>query len=190
MSTQPATQPERPSADSPSSLRDSVAPSLITTPQLRMLHALAKRRGLTHEDLRDVAGVGSLKDLTRAEAARVIDRLDADRPEPPRRRARTRAANVIRQASIYQVNMLCALAHDLGWESERRDGWLHKRHGIASLAARLFSSRTASEAITQLQQALRKHAAATGGRFKASRDGTYDYQPGPARSGQPPSSTE
>lgn len=33
----------------------------ITTGQIRALHAIGRQRGFSHEDLREVAGVASLK---------------------------------------------------------------------------------------------------------------------------------
>ena len=54
-------------------------PSLISERQLAFVHMLARERGLTHDDITNMAqnmfGVSSTKDLSRSEASQLIERL-------------------------------------------------------------------------------------------------------------------
>ena len=137
---------------------------LITPGQLRALHAIGRRRGLSHEDLRAVAGVQqSLKELSVTEASRFLDRLQLDdhkRDWQPGDPERASARNVIRLATERQRNYVASLFDGLGWDSDKAAGWLRRRHSIRDLAAGVFSSAAATEIIVQLEQALKKHRAA------------------------------
>ena len=135
----------------------------ITPGQIKALHAIGRRRGLSHADLRDAAGVASLKDLSVVEAATFIDQLQLDdhrRDWQPRRPDRAKARNVIRPVSERQRNRIAGLFAELGWDDDKARGWLSRRHGIRDLAADVFSSAAATEIIVQLEQALNKHRAA------------------------------
>lgn len=69
----------------------------VTAAQLRKIHACARECGmdndLLHIAVRDITGCGSLKELTAAEACRVIDTMEgkrtADRRKMPRRQNRS-----------------------------------------------------------------------------------------------------
>jgi len=146
----------------------------ITTGQLRALHAIGRRRGMNHEALRDVAGVESLKDLSVTKAARLIERLqteshrrDFTRGEPDRASAR----GVIRNATQRQRNYVAYLIEQLGWDGKKGAGWLRKRHDIRDLAAGVFTARTASEAVYQLEHAALKASQAANLEDASAADG-------------------
>lgn len=131
----------------------------ITSAQLKALHAIGRRRGLSHENLRDAAGVASLKSLSVTEGARLIERLQTDdyqRPMPKREPDRAHRRGVIRLATDRQRNYIAHLFERLGWDAEKSARWLRERHGITDLAGGVFTARTASEAVYQLEQALAK----------------------------------
>ncbi|MFQ5805941.1 MAG: hypothetical protein ACE5I3_05775 [Phycisphaerae bacterium] len=114
--------------------------------------------------MHDVAGVASLQDLSVTEAARLIDRLQAKAYEhrkdwTPREPDRAKARGVIRNATQRQRADIARLLEQLGWDPAKSVAWLRQRHGIRSLAGGVFTSRTASEAIYQLEQALEKRRA-------------------------------
>lgn len=126
----------------------------ITTGQLRALAAIAQRRGWDRPQLREIAGVReSLKELSVVDASKLIDRLQiSDHRKaytpPPDRAAR----GAIRLASERQRNRIAALLDELGWPDDKGRVWLLARHAISDLSASIFTSKTASEAITQLEQ--------------------------------------
>jgi hypothetical protein len=130
----------------------------ITASQLRTLHAIGRRRGLTHEELREAAGVASLKQLSVTQAAELIDRLQVQdhrrdwQPDEPDRAPR----GVIRNATARQRAYISHLIEQLGWDAEKAADWLRERHGIRDLAGGVFLSKTASEAVYQLEQAVLK----------------------------------
>ena len=144
----------------------------ISGAQLRALHAIARRRGLSHADLGEAAGVASLKDLSVVEASRFIDQLQLDdhrqnwQPGDPDRAS---ARNVIRPATERQRTYLTVLFEQLGWSDDKARAWLLKRHSIRDLHSGVFSAAAATAAIVQLEHALRKDkrkrgtAAARGG---------------------------
>lgn len=139
----------------------------ITAGQIRALHAIGKRRGLSHEQLRDAAGVESLKELSVSAASKLIDRLQCDDhrsdwPPPPPDRAKR---GCIRNATERQRNYIQVLFDELGWDAEKSRAWLQKRHGIHDLAGGVFLSSTAKDAILQLERA---HTKAAGGRSKTA----------------------
>lgn len=145
-----------------------------TLPQLRALHAIGKRLGLSHADLRAAAGVQSLNDLSCDAAARLIDRLNADRPRPERRRPRW-SPGVIKPATPSQRNLIRRLFQQLGWPLAQCRGWLAKRYPaiefdrlgeVDDCPAPLgpgVSSRVAHECINQLLAAQRRAAPAPPG---------------------------
>jgi hypothetical protein len=113
------------------------SPDLVTTRQLRCLHALARQRGLDHDDLRRVCGVPSLKELGRSAAARAIDRLQDDRPDPPRhpyRRGRRKFEDGEVRAETDATNRqrceIIRLFDVLDWPLTKRERWLRQRHGV------------------------------------------------------------
>jgi len=145
----------------PTAVRKPLKP--ITPGQIKALHAIGRRRGLSHADLREAAGVASLKDLSVVEASRFLDQLQLDDHKVNWRAGdpdRASARNVIRLATERQRNYIASLFDELGWETDKAAGWLRRRHGIRDLAAGVFSSAAATELIVQLEQALKKHRAA------------------------------
>jgi hypothetical protein len=95
----------------------------ISGAQMKMLWGVARRQGLDSDMLHDRArrdhGVDSLKELSSAQAARLIDALLG---KPP--------ASIYR-ASQAQVGMILGLAAKLGWDDPRRlQGWLRSRWGV------------------------------------------------------------
>jgi len=131
-----------------------------TTPaQIKALHAIGKRRGLTHEQLRDLAGVESLKLLSVVDASKLLDRLQCDdhkvnwQPGPP---DRATARHMIRLATERQRNYIAVLFAELGWSEPKAAGWLRERHGIRDLATGVFSSAAAKQVVLELQAIQRK----------------------------------
>lgn len=96
----------------------------ITGAQMKMLWGVARREGLDgdmlHERARREFGVESLKALSSAQAARLIDTLQG---KPP--------ASIYR-ASQAQVGMILGLTQKLGWKDDPRrlSGWLRSRWGV------------------------------------------------------------
>lgn len=139
----------------------------ITNGQLKALHAIALRRGLSHDDLHAAAGVDTLKALSVAQAAGLIGRLqtaDHRRAWEPGEPDRAAARGVLRNASERQRNYIAVLTEQLGWSAEKAAHWLRERHGIADLVAGVFSTRVASAAVYQLEQALLKEERKTANR--------------------------
>jgi hypothetical protein len=137
----------------------------ITPGQIKALHAIGKRRGLTHEQLRDLGGVESLKLLSVVAASDLLDRLQCDDHKVnwqpgPLDRARTRGT--IRLATERQRNHVVALLVELDWGDGKARGWLWKRHGIRDLAAGVFSTAAARQVVLELEGALRKRLSTAG----------------------------
>ena len=135
----------------------------ITPGQIKALHAIGRRRGLSHADLREVAGVASLKDLSVTDASRFIDQLQLDDHKQswqPGEPDRASARGVVRLSTSRQRNYVASLCDELGWDGDKARGWLRRRHGIRDLGAGVFSSAAATEIIVQLEQALKKRRAA------------------------------
>ncbi|HUU98545.1 MAG TPA: hypothetical protein VM487_22655 [Phycisphaerae bacterium] len=146
----------------PTAVRKPLKP--ITPGQIKALHAIGRRRGLSHEDLRAAAGVQqSLKELSVVEASKFIDQLQvADyrgkwRPRDPDRAS---ARNVIRVVSARQRTYLIVLFEQLGWSDDKARAWLLKRHSIRDVGGGVFSAAAATAVIVQLEQALKKRRAA------------------------------
>lgn len=131
----------------------------ITPPQLRCLHALARKRGLSHEDLRAVAGVTSLKLLSVSAANVLIDKLQLDRPDGGRGgRARTgeRRPRLSTDATGPQRGLIAYLFEQLGWDADKARGWLRARHFVNDLARDHIDRAEATQIINELKAALRK----------------------------------
>lgn len=126
-----------------------------TVKQLRALHAAARQKGLTHEDLRAVCGVASLKELTLDDANRVLARLNADRPDGTRsrsavsRRLPRLQPGVIRSATANQRAYIGKLLEKLGRLDHPPD-WLWSTYHIKSVADDAFDTRVAHKIIQQL----------------------------------------
>ncbi len=97
----------------------------ITLAQIRKLHASCRERGidndLLHEHIRMLTGKGSVKELTRRDAMRVIDSLEG------------KTSYCQNPASDKQMAYIRVLMRDLGWtdglgnpDMERLDGMCRK----------------------------------------------------------------
>ena len=99
----------------------------ITNAQLRMIYGLGKRAGLDNDTLHDMAhgmaGVDSLKAMTRQQAARMIDRLMNG--------ARTEAVGPANRATPAQRRKIYALTREMGWDDGRLNAFLARRFGCA-----------------------------------------------------------
>lgn len=132
---------------------------LISTAQMKRLHGIARRRILTHEDLRAIAGVQSLKHLTRRQAMALIDRLQADQPHGGAhvaRRARPRTGGTtIKPATPGQRDLIRHLLRDCRWPLDQCRAWLQQRWqvNLDQLDAAAITTRRAAEIIGVLQKA-------------------------------------
>ena len=147
----------------------------------RALHVAGKRRGLSHDDLHQLAGVATLKALTFDQASALLDRLNDSSPERRYRRhvgrtdgvgrsdgvgrvsnpsrssgfpTRTRprlAPGIIRPVTPRQRMKLFALCRDLGLDAAQRAAEL-ARLNIHDLDRPDYSSRTANLAINALER--------------------------------------
>lgn len=99
----------------------------ITNAQLRMIYGLGKRAGLDNDTLHDMAhgmaGVDSLKAMTRQQAARLIDRLMNG--------ARAEAVGPANRATPAQRRKIYALTREMGWDDGRLNAFLARRFGCA-----------------------------------------------------------
>lgn len=137
------------------------APHSPWTPaQRKKLCTLLRQRGLW-EDRHAVCGVTSLADLSRVQAARLIDRLDPP-AEPPRRRGRqplqpgeVRAAD---DATWNQRETIIRLLQQLGWYAgpETLSKGIRGRFVIANLGSSHIDRDEASQLINVLHEALKK----------------------------------
>ncbi len=127
---------------------------------LARLHAEGRKRGLTHEDLRAVAGVESLSTASWDQLSAAVDRV-AQRHSPPRPAARRPrlAPGVIRPASDRQRAYIADLLAQTGWPADSQAHWLWQRHRLRIVATDPLSSTTAHAIITQLEQVARKRRA-------------------------------
>lgn len=103
----------------------------ITPEQRRALFAAGKARGLDIDDLRALTPAGSISLLTRLQASRLIDRLNAGSESAyPKRRSRAprRPKGIHAIATPSQRNKIEALRIDLGWTPEHLGKWLSERH--------------------------------------------------------------
>lgn len=134
----------------------------VTPAQLRALHAAARQRGLDHEQLRSLACVASLRELSRVAAADLLDRLNAgasDRP-PARRR---RPKNVFRIMTAAQRDKIALLRLRLGWPADVFQSWLSRRHfGDGRPMTRPNSARDAAQVIELLKVVIARKEAPDG----------------------------
>lgn len=126
-----------------------------TAAQMRRVHALARQRGLVHEDLRAIAGVGSLTELDRPGLARLIDHLEADRRRPGRCPPPA-PLRLSTDATDAQRAYLAHLFGRLGWTRRQARAWLRQRHGVVDLDRDRFDRSEATRAINELEAALAK----------------------------------
>lgn len=128
--------------------------SSITTPQLRRMHAIGRKLGLNHQRLRDAAGVSSLKQLTRVQAAEFMERLDAPHPTPRLVNSPHADASKTQRDAIYAK--LKQLHQECKWSSEKCAGWLLRRYRLDSPYAPGLESGQASDILDALDKLLPK----------------------------------
>lgn len=129
----------------------------VTAAQLRKIHACARECGmdddLLHITVRDITGRGSLKELTAAEACRVIDAMEGKTDSRPAEDS----------ATPKQLRYMKDLVKQLGWVDEktepdmaRLDGMCKKYAGVDS--HKWLSRKGASNIIEALKKMLdRQH---------------------------------
>jgi hypothetical protein len=101
----------------------------ITKPQIRKLHASARELGidygLLHDLVREETWKESIRDLSREEASRIIERLVSygaspgkmtERRDEPRRRRASLPSGVTKLATANQRRYIAHLERELGWE--------------------------------------------------------------------------
>lgn len=103
----------------------------ITRDQLRMLYALAKTQGMDSDTLHAraeaVTGSEHLSQLTKLQAARVIDSLMGKKP------AQSYPARAATRITQGQVDVIFGLARKMGWLDEGYDrikGFVRSRYGV------------------------------------------------------------
>lgn len=133
----------------------------VTAAQLRKIHACARECGmdddLLHIAVRDITGRGSLKDLTAAEACRVIDAMEGKTDSGPSKDA----------ATPKQMGYIKDLMKRLGWVDEKMEPDMARLDGMCKKYAKVDShkwlSRTGAsniiEALKKMQERQRAQAA-------------------------------
>jgi len=132
----------------------------ITPEQRKALFAIGKARGCSIDDLRDLTPAGSISALTRLQAARLLERLNAGTRyagSPRRSRTPRHAKGVFAIATPAQRNKIEALRIDLGWTPDGLAGFLHdRRHTDGRRMTRIDSTTDAAAVIELLKAVLVK----------------------------------
>lgn len=107
----------------------------LSTQTLRALHAAARRHGYDHEQLRGLAGVASLKQLSAADASHLLERLNHGTPrlsEHPgsaqahkRKRRQKGAIGLMTHAQRWKIE---SLRCQMSMTCEQFNNWLSQRH--------------------------------------------------------------
>lgn len=133
----------------------------VTAAQLRKIHACARECGmdddLLHIAVRDITGRSSLKDLTAAEACRVIDAMEGKTDSGPSKDA----------ATPKQMGYIKDLMKRLGWVDEKMEPDMACLDGMCKKYAKVDSHRWLSrkgasniiEALKKMQERQRMQAA-------------------------------
>lgn len=133
----------------------------VTAAQLRKIHACARECGmdddLLHIAVRDITGRSSLKDLTAAEACRVIDAMEGKTDSGPSKDA----------ATPKQMGYIKDLMKRLGWVDEKMEPDMARLDGMCKKYAKVdnhkWLSRTGAsniiEALKKMQERQRAQAA-------------------------------
>jgi len=122
--------------------------------QRRAIFAAGRARGLGLDDLRSMTPAGSVSSLTAAQAAGLLDRLNAGgsferarRPRPPRR-----PAGVIRRVTAAQMAKIEQLRLALGWERDGLERFLaQRRHSHGAPMNRILTALDAQAVIGLLR---------------------------------------
>ncbi len=123
----------------------------ISSPQMRKLFAVARERGLTHDDLRAITPTGSVAMLTYHQAADLLTRLCGRRKRTPeQRRRRSPRTGAIRVATDPQKSYIRILAEQLGLSDSQLDSYIRSHHHRDGLAD-VFQSKDASDIIEGLK---------------------------------------
>ena len=139
----------------------------ITAAQVRAIHIALSRNGIDDDVYRGMLrnlfdGAGSCKELSRAQASRLLDALGCKLRHAPgthrRREKRPRpkpAANGITALPTpAQRELIAELVRELGWSDAHYRGWLDKFMGVSRIATR----GDASHAIEGLKIVSRRQA--------------------------------
>ena len=123
----------------------------ISQPQRRKLFAVARERGLTHDDLRAMTPAGSVSALSYHQAAELLTRL-CGKPyrAPERRRRRSRRTGAIPIATNPQKFYIRILADQLGLSKSQLDAYIRSRHHRNGLAD-VIQGKDASDIIEGLK---------------------------------------
>ncbi len=129
----------------------------LSAGQRRALFAVGKARGLSIDGLRELTPAGSISALTRAEAASLLDRLNAgtdyEHPRQTERRPR-RPKGVFAIVSDAQKRKIKALLIDLGWNPEKLQAWLSKRHHLDGRSMTKIDSTSDARDVIELLKAV------------------------------------
>lgn len=152
---------------------------------MRRLHAIAARRGFSHEDLHTLCGVQSLTELSDDELHNHATRLDEDQPT---RGYRYPPTGPTLGASQAQRRFVFVLARDLEWSRHKLLGWLKSRAGLDDLDRGYADPLAVASAKDQLLNILAKESAARGWQFRRTRSGyVLDKRSAPAADTTPAS---
>lgn len=135
---------------------------------MRRLHAIAARRGFSHDDLHALCGVRSLTELSTDELHRHATRLERDEPT---RGYRYPPLQPTLGASKAQRRFVFAIARDLEWPRTKLTGWLRGRFKIDDLDRGYAAPVTVEAVKNQLLNILAKEAAGRGWTFRRTRAG-------------------
>lgn len=135
-----------------------------TAEQRKLLCTVLRQRGLW-EDRHAVCGVRSLSELTRDQAARIIDRLVSDRPTG---RARNRPTAGMTK---HQRSLLYCIWRDTGYAAGGLPTWLRQQGFDWSLADDYIDPTEGRDAIDRALNLLEERSAHHGWTFQRTRDG-------------------
>jgi len=138
---------------------------------MRHIFLLARQRGLDVDAVRDMTPKGSVRQVTRIQAAVLIGALDSgtspdysQTPKVPRQRKRRRAGIIPIDAidiTEGQRAMIQALQIDMGWTDERLREWLGQRHFRDGRQMTQMQGREdAQDVIELLKHVVHRHQAA------------------------------
>jgi hypothetical protein len=104
---------------------------MISPEQRTAIFAAARRLGMEINDVRALTPAGSVSQLTYAQASDILDSLNRGSGyQHPRayKRPPRRPKGVYRMVTPEQLGKIEALRIELGWEPDKLQAWLAKRH--------------------------------------------------------------